>query len=71
MIQENKQTRQKWWRFGEPVEKLTICLPTSLRDVVKGEARDRGISTSRLATDLFIKNFKGNPKIESLIDGKS
>jgi len=67
MTQDYPKIDSKWHRFGEGIVQMNFSLPDTLKQAVKGEARDMGISASRFITDLLIERLKKtNPAIEEL-----
>ena len=67
MTQEYPKIDSKYYRFGEEVVQMNFALPDTLKQAVKEEARDMGISASAFITDLLIERLKKtNPAIEEL-----
>ena len=67
MTQEYPKIDSKYYRFGEGVVQMNFALPDTLKQAVKEEARDMGISASAFITDLLIERLKKtNPAIEEL-----
>ena len=59
----------KWFRFGEGVVQMNFSLPKTLKQVVKVEARDRGVSASALITESLMEILKESPAVKEL-DGR-
>ena len=67
MTQDYPKIDSKWHRFGEGIVQMNFSLPDTLKQAVKEEARDMGVSASRFITDLLIERLKKtNPAIEEL-----
>ena len=67
MTQDYPKIDSKWHRFGEGIVQMNFSLPDTLKQAVKEEARDMGISASAFITDLLIERLKKtNPAIEEL-----
>lgn len=49
---------------------MNFSLPDTLKQVVKGEARDMGISASRFITDLLVEHLKDKNPIVKELDGR-
>jgi len=70
MTQEYPKIDSKYYRFGEGVVQMNFSLPDTLKQVVKGEARDMGISASRFITDLLVERLKDKSPIVKELDGR-
>ena len=67
MTQDYPKIDSEWHRIGEALVQMNFALPDTLKQAVKEEARDMGISASAFITDLLIERLKKtNPAIEEL-----
>jgi hypothetical protein len=67
MTQDYPKIDSKYYRFGEQTVQMNFAIPDTLKQAVKGEARDRNVSASRFITDLLIERLKKtNPAIKEL-----
>jgi hypothetical protein len=49
---------------------MNFAIPDTLKQAVKGEARDRNVSASAFITDLLIEHLKDKNPIVKELDGR-